>query len=266
MRGALHLQIGNRQSTIASPMPHVTAIIPARFASTRLPGKPLLDETGKPLICHVIDQANRAGRIDSVIVATDDDRIRAAVQQHGGRAIMTRPDHPNGTSRIAEVAAELPEAFDIIVNVQGDEPEIPPDVIDRVVQTLIDSDTPMATIASPFAPGEDPADPNIVKVARNQRGCAMYFSRALIPFPRDPAPESRDPHLLKHLGLYAYRRDFLAEYVTLPPTPAEELEKLEQLRALEHGHAIAVAIAQTHHVGIDTPQQYAAFVERCKNA
>lgn len=248
-------------------MSQVTAIIPARFASTRLPGKPLLDQTGKPLICHVIDRANRAQRIDSVIVATDDDRIRAAVQQHGGRAIMTREDHPNGTSRIAEVAEGLPDAFDIVVNVQGDEPEIPPAVIDLVVQTLIDSDAPMATIASPFAPGEDPANPNIVKVARNQLGHAMYFSRALIPHDRDADPGTLNPEsYLKHLGLYAYRRGFLAEYVTLPPTPAEELEKLEQLRALEHGHAIAVAVAQTNHVGIDTPEQYEAFVARYRDA
>ncbi len=240
-----------------------TAIIPARYASTRLPGKPLLAETGKPLIGHVIERAQSAASIDRVIVATDDQRIAEAVQSCGGQAVMTRADHPNGTCRIAEVVETLDLADDVIVNVQGDEPEIDPAVIDRAVEVLRETGAAMSTIASPFGPEEDPANPNIVKVVCNAADCAMYFSRALIPHAREAAPGTLDPeHYLKHLGLYAYRRDFLMKYVTLPPTPAEQLEQLEQLRALEHGHAIAVAIHPCNHVGIDTPEQYAAFVLR----
>jgi len=234
------------------------AIIPARYASTRLPAKALLDETGKPLVCHVIDRAGEAACVDSVIVATDDQRIVDAVEAHGAAAMMTRPDHPNGTSRIAEVAEALPGGFDVIVNVQGDEPEIDPGLIDALVRRLRDGEEPMATLASPFADDEDPADPNIVKVVLNQRRQAMYFSRSLIPHDRD----GQGIRPLKHPGLYAYRREFLTTYVKLPATPAEQIEKLEQLRALEHGHAIGVAVVTTRHHGIDTPEQYAAFVQR----
>jgi 3-deoxy-manno-octulosonate cytidylyltransferase (CMP-KDO synthetase) len=240
-------------------MPTV-AVIPARFASTRLPGKPLLDRTGQPLIVHVIRRAMQAATIDRVIVATDDARIAQAVQAAGCEAAMTRADHPNGTSRIAEVAAGLPEDVDFIVNVQGDEPEIDPALIDAVVGRLQRGTEPMATLAGPLTPNEDPTNPNIVKVVVDQRGCAMYFSRSLIPHDRDSAAP---PHaILKHAGLYVYRRRFLPTYIALPPTPAEELEKLEQLRALEHGHAIAVVVEPFTHVGIDTPEQYEAFVQR----
>jgi 3-deoxy-manno-octulosonate cytidylyltransferase (CMP-KDO synthetase) len=240
---------------------HALAVIPARYASTRFPGKPLAAETGRPLIQHVVEQVQQASRLDRVIVATDDDRIAAAVRRFGGEAIMTREDHPNGTSRIAQVVAELGDACpQIVVNVQGDEPEIPPAVIDALVDALeSDTEAPMATIASPFAADEDPGNPNIVKVVVDQRGRAMYFSRSLIPFDRDgqgaPAP-------LKHLGIYAYRRSFLPVYVGLSATPLEQCEKLEQLRVLEHGHAIRVVEAVAHHHGIDTPEQYAAFVRR----
>lgn len=236
------------------------AVIPARFASTRLPGKPLLNRTGKPLIVHVIERAMQAATIDRVIVATDDARIAQAVQAAGCEAAMTRADHPNGTSRIAEVAAGLPDDVDFIVNVQGDEPEIDPALIDAVVARLERGTEPMATLAGPLNPNQDPTNPNIVKVVVDQRGRAMYFSRSLIPHDRDAAAP---PHaILKHAGLYVYRRRFLPTYIALAPTPAEELEKLEQLRALEHGHAIAVVVAPFNHVGIDTPEQYEAFVQR----
>jgi 3-deoxy-manno-octulosonate cytidylyltransferase (CMP-KDO synthetase) len=239
------------------------AIIPARYASTRLPGKMLLDRTGKPLVVHVAEQAARARCVQQVLVATDDRRIFQAVEAHGHRAVMTRPDHPNGTSRIAEAAAALGSEFDIIVNVQGDEPMIDPEVVDACVERLGRGDAPMATVASPFAAGEDPADPNIVKVVLDRRGRALYFSRAVIPHVRDAqAPDAVSRPHLKHIGLYAYRRDFLPVYIGLAPTPAEEAEKLEQLRALEHGHPIAVTIATVHHHGIDTLQQYEAFVAR----
>jgi 3-deoxy-manno-octulosonate cytidylyltransferase (CMP-KDO synthetase) len=240
------------------------AIIPARYGSTRFPGKMLADATGKPLVQHVYEQAAKAKRIERVIVATDDERIASAVERFGGEAVMTRADHPNGSSRLAEVAANL-EA-ELIVNVQGDEPEIAPSLIDRAVDALIEQpQCVVSTIASPFAPDENPANPNIVKVVCDQRGRALYFSRALIPHERDArerdtARGSGRP--LKHVGLYVYRREFLLRYVTLPETPLERTEKLEQLRVLEHGEWIAVAVCESKHHGIDTPEQYEAFVKR----
>jgi 3-deoxy-manno-octulosonate cytidylyltransferase (CMP-KDO synthetase) len=241
-----------------------TAVIPARFGSTRFPGKALADETGKPLIQHVHERAVQAASLDRVIVATDDERIRDAVRSFGGEAVMTRADHSNGTSRIAEVAESL-EA-DFIVNVQGDEPELDPRLIDLAVETLAaHDDCPVSTIASPFGLDEDPGNPNVVKVVSDRDGRALYFSRSLIPFDRDQLGMSI-VRPLKHIGLYVYRRPFLATYVELEPTPLEQAEHLEQLRVLEHGHRIAVAIAEAHHHGIDTREQYAAFVERAKHA
>ncbi|MFA7236503.1 MAG: 3-deoxy-manno-octulosonate cytidylyltransferase [Phycisphaeraceae bacterium] len=247
-------------------------IIPARFASTRLPGKPLLDRTGQPLICHVIDLAKLAKLPSHILVATDDRRIFDAVAAHGAaRPVMTRADHPNGTCRIAEAAATLPADVDLIVNVQGDEPELPPEVIDQLIERLRDDPTAdMATVITPFAADEDPSNPNIVKVVITQQHRAIYFSRALIPFDRDPVltanrkPQTANPYL-KHLGIYAYRRAFLDIYAGLPPTPAEQLEKLEQLRAIEHGHAIACITTAHAHPGIDTPEQYDAFVARFRS-
>ncbi|MAE61363.1 MAG: 3-deoxy-manno-octulosonate cytidylyltransferase [Planctomycetaceae bacterium] len=239
-------------------MNQAAAITPARYASPRLPGKPLLDRTGMPMICHVVEQTRRARGISAVIVATDDQRIADAVNAHGGTAVMTRDDHPNGTSRVAEVAAGLPHGIDIIVNVQGDEPEIDPGLIDRLIERMQNGDEPVVTIASPFADDEDPTNPNIVKIVLDQRGRALYFSRSLIPFPRG---ETALPPL-KHLGIYAYRRAFLERYIRLPATPAEQTEQLEQLRVLEHGHAIAAVVAEAHHHGIDTAEQYEAFVTR----
>jgi 3-deoxy-manno-octulosonate cytidylyltransferase (CMP-KDO synthetase) len=251
---------------MATPPPAL-AVIPARFASTRLPGKPLLDRTGKPLIQHVVQAAAGAESIDRLIVATDDDRIAAAVARFAGdvtkptRAMMTSADHPNGTSRLAEVVQQLgAEAPDVIVNVQGDEPWIEPGVIDRLVQAMHDDpDAAMGTVASPFAQGEDPASPHIVKVVCDTAGRALYFSRAAIPHHRDPS--TGPPTLLKHIGLYAYRREFLPQYAALTATALEQAEQLEQLRALERGHRITVIQAHVDHHGIDTPEQYDAFVK-----
>lgn len=244
----------------------VVALIPARYASTRLPGKPLLDRTGLPLICHVAAQTAKARTVERVIVATDDERIARAASDHGYEAAMTRPDHPNGTSRIAEVVEQFDQTVDLIVNVQGDEPMINPALIDATVDRLRRGDEPMATLASPFAPDEDPADPNIVKVVLDRRDRALYFSRSVIPHHRDGQSPGPDSPLLKHVGLYAYRRAFLATYVALEPTPAEQAEKLEQLRALEHGHAIGVAVRRAAHHGIDTPRQYEQFVRQWQAA
>jgi len=243
-------------------MSQVLAVIPARSDSRRFPGKPLADRTGKPLVQHVVDAAARAASVHRVVVATDDPRIEEAVLRFGGQCVMTRDDHPNGTSRIAEAVERLAERGvhpELVVNVQGDEPEIEPEVIDALVNALRDDPAaPMATLASPFAPHENPADPHIVKIVRGVGGRALYFSRSLIPFDRDGVGVER----LKHPGLYAYRPDFLATYLTLEPTPLEVAEHLEQLRVLEHGFPIATALVEAHHHGIDTPAQYDAFVER----
>lgn len=253
----------------------VIAMIPARYAATRFPGKPLANETGKPLIRHVIEQVRQSRRVQRIIVATDDPRIAQAGRDGGAETVMTRSDHPNGASRLAEAAQQLQLSQQtLIINVQGDEPEIEPMLIDQLIQGLLDDpEAPMATLASPFAADENPADPNIVKLvcARvNDRLRAMYFSRALIPHVRemssdagDAAPRPKDvtPYL-KHPGLYAYRLPFLLEYATLSPTQLEQAEQLEQLRALEHGRPIAVVLTSTPHHGIDTPAQYAAFVLR----
>ncbi len=237
---------------------HVVAVIPARFGSTRFPGKMLADRTGKPLVQHVYERAAQAKRVDRVLVATDDERIAQAVRGFGGEVMMTRTDHPNGTSRIAEVAETV--VAPIMVNVQGDEPELDPTLIDDAVAALEnDPDSPVSTIASPFASDENPTDPNIVKVVRDVRGRALYFSRALIPHDRDGTGQTMP---LKHVGLYVYRRKFLFEYSALRMTPLEEAERLEQLRILEHGRTIAVAVREAHHHGIDTPEQYDAFVMR----
>ncbi len=247
-------------TTNANFMSNALAVIPARYGSTRFPGKPLAKQTGKYLIQHVMERAAQAHRLGRIIVATDDQRIFDAVISFGGEAFMTG-EHPNGTSRIAQVVAALGQAASpIIVNVQGDEPEIEPEVIDQLVAGLeADAEAPMATLAADFADDEDPADPNIVKLVVNSAGRAMYFSRSLIPFDRDRQNKIKP---LKHPGLYAYRREFLLRYVTLPATPLEQCEQLEQLRALEHGHAIAVVKANVRHHGIDTPEQYADFVQR----
>lgn len=234
-----------------------TAIIPARFDSVRFPGKVLANRTGQPLIQHVYERVVKAKSIDRVIIATDDERVMRAAQTFGAKAQMTRRDHPNGTSRIAEAVQQIDAS--IIVNVQADEPDIEPAMIDRAVQALIDHpDCAVATLASPFAKNEDPSNPNIVKIVVSHCNEALYFSRALIPHSRDG--KKHDP--LKHVGLYVYRREFLLKYPGLAPTPLEQIEQLEQLRFLEYGHRIAVAIVQSNFHGIDTPEQYDAFVSR----
>lgn len=241
-------------------MRDVVVIIPARYASTRFPGKPLALIDGKPMIQWVHERATSA--VKRVIVATDDDRIADAVRSFGGEVVMTRTDHANGTSRIAEVAAALHE--NIIVNVQGDEPGLEPSLIVRAVKALRAGgrSVPMATVASPFGPKEDPADPNLVKVVVDRRSRALYFTRSVVPFDRDRAQRggAAAPALpLRHIGLYAYRRQFLQTFLELESTPLERTEQLEQLRALEHGYPIAVALVDASASGIDTPEQLTAF-------
>lgn len=242
--------------------PFAVAMIPARMGSERFPGKVLAAETGRPLIAHVIDRARAASCVARVVVATDDQRVLAAASEAGAEGVLTSPAHPNGTSRLAEAAAALTlDAETIVINVQGDEPEIEPAVIDAAADALLtDHAASIGTVASPLAPGQDPADPNIVKAILAANGRALYFTRANAPHARDPADAPARP--LKHVGVYAYRAAFLARYARLPETPLERTERLEQLRALEHGFAIAVAVMETAHVGIDTPDQYRAFVDR----
>jgi 3-deoxy-manno-octulosonate cytidylyltransferase (CMP-KDO synthetase) len=246
----------------------IVAVIPARFASTRLPGKPLLADTGKPLIQHVVEAARRSIRLQRVIVATDDARIAAAVAAFGGEAAMTRDDHPSGTDRVAEVVAGLPDAR-IVVNLQGDEPEISGAALDLVVSLLeADLGAPMATLATPIRDEAVYRDPSCVKVVRARSGRALYFSRSPIPCHRDGLPDPAiEPGLaFLHLGLYAYRREFLLQLASLPPSPLERAEKLEQLRVLEAGYPIAVGIVEEPSVGIDTPDDYRRFVERWRAA
>ncbi len=198
--------------------------------------------------------------IGRVLVATDDARIVDACASFGAQAVLTRPDHPSGTDRIAEVAAQLPEA-DTIVNVQGDEPEVQPEHVGALVRALIESGLPMATLCEPLDDASA-ANPNRVKVVTRADGRALYFSRSPIPHNRDGGPWPAGAGYRLHLGLYAYRREFLLAYPTLPPAPLEQAEKLEQLRALYHGYDIAVAEVTGHRPGIDTPEDYAAFVAR----
>jgi len=211
---------------------------------------------------HVVERTRAAQRVDRIIVAAPDQEIIDVVTAHGGEAVMTSMDHPNGTSRIAEVAEGLDKSVEIIVNVQGDEPEIAPEAIDAVIEALIhDPECPMATVAAPLKSQADATNPNIVKVVCDQRGRALYFSRAPIPIQRD-STDNDAPIGLRHIGIYAYRRDFLPTFASWAPTPLELSEKLEQLRVLEHGHPISVAVREMSGEGIDTPEQYTAFVSR----
>ncbi len=239
---------------------NTVAVIPARFASSRFPGKPLAKDTGKYLIQHVYERVCQASLLDGVLVATDDERIGKACDEFGGRWCMTRPDHPSGTDRIAEAVAHL--HADIIVNVQGDEPEIAPDHINRLIELIrSDPQANMATLSALFAPEDDVNNPNVVKVVVDKFYHALYFSRWPIPFNRDSQLQSSIIYR-KHLGLYAYHREALLKLSQLDPTPLEKAEKLEQLRALENG--MVITVADVHHtaVGIDTPQQYEEFVKR----
>ena len=240
----------------------VAAIIPARYASTRFPGKPLASDTGKPLIQHVYEAVSGARRVDRVLVATDDARIAEAVRAFGGEVAMTRVDHPSGTDRVAEAAAGLD--VELIVNVQGDEPEMDPASIDALVE-LMESrpEAAMGSLACPFPSEGDLTNPACVKVVLDRDGYALYFSRSLIPYPRDAAGEVDDPtRWLLHLGIYAYRPAFLQEFSRTAPSVLERTEQLEQLRALYMGERIAMAVVERHSTGIDTPEQYAKFVER----
>ncbi|MDP6987329.1 MAG: 3-deoxy-manno-octulosonate cytidylyltransferase [Phycisphaerales bacterium] len=238
-------------------MPDVIAIIPTRMGSTRFPGKAIASQTGMPLILHVVDAVASADIVERVLVASEDAEIAEVCAAANVEHVMTSQGHPNGSSRIAEVAKELDAA--VILNVQGDEPEIEAGTLDAAVTALLNDETAdVGTVATPIRPDDDPRDPNLVKVVVGLNGQALYFSRSLIP----ASVSETSPLWLRHIGIYAYRASVLARYASLTPTPAERSERLEQLRFLEHGYRIAVAQVDAAHPGIDTPEQYDAFVAR----
>ncbi len=242
---------------------HFRVVIPARYASSRLPGKPLADIGGRPMVLHVLERALQAGA-ESVVVATDDTRVLQAVAAAGYQALMTSPHHQSGTERLVEVAETLGWPDDtLVVNVQGDEPLIDPALIREAARQLVlHDDAVMATLAHPIHDHADFVNPNVVKVIADEAGYALYFSRAPIPWPRDAfAAQQSMPHefgALRHIGLYAYRAGFLRTYASLASSPLERHEMLEQLRVLWHGHRISLGVTPTAPApGVDTPEDLA---------
>ena len=230
----------------------VLCVIPARYDSTRLPGKPLADIAGKPMIQRVYERAAAAKLPELVVVATDDARVLTAMESFGGKALMTAKDHPTGTDRLAEVAGVY-DNYDVIINVQGDEPLIAPEIIDALAAAFTEEpELKMATVMTEIEDAEK-NNPNNVKVVTDKNGYALYFSRSLIPYPRTAGVVP----VYKHIGIYAYRRDFLLEYAKMQPTPLEQSESLEQLRALENGYRIKVIKTDCKFVGVDTPEDLA---------
>ena len=241
----------------------ILACIPARYGSTRFPGKVLAKDTGKFLIQHTYEQACRANLPEKVIIAADDRKIADAAAAFGAECVLTSIDHKSGTDRIAEAVGSM--NIDIVVNIQADEPQIDPDNIHFLARILIKNpDLPMATLAADFQNAEQIADPNIVKVITDSNSLAIYFSRASIPYDRENSGIGQTQQYLRHIGIYAYRKDFLLEITALPQTTLEKIEKLEQLRAIENGFGILVGKVEHTCDGIDTPEQYAEFVKRQK--
>ncbi len=238
---------------------HVIGIIPARYGATRLPGKPLALIKGRPLIEHVWRQARKAGSLNRLIVATDDERIKSAVEAFGGEAVLTPVECVSGTDRIAKVVERIP--CDVVVNIQGDEPFLIPQYLDKVVSPFqADRHLLMATLAAPL-PAKDLHNPNAVKVVTDREGYALYFSRAPIPFPREDDQARKADHAKLHLGIYAYHRSVLLRFAQMPRTPLEQTEKLEQLRALEHGIRIKVVPVRRATLSVDTPEDLTSAME-----
>jgi 3-deoxy-manno-octulosonate cytidylyltransferase (CMP-KDO synthetase) len=241
----------------------IVVVIPARYSSTRFPGKVLARETGKFLIQHTWEQASAAKLPSKVIIAADDQKIADAALSFGAECVMTSKDHQSGTDRIAETVKEMD--VDIIINIQADEPEIDPENIDFLGRLLTEHPNAlMATLAADFSEAQQIADPNIVKVITDNSGRAIYFSRSPIPYDRNEKGVGLVDNYLRHIGTYAYRKDFLMEITKLPQTKLEKIEKLEQLRAIENGFSILVGKVKHTADGIDTPEQYAEFVKRIK--
>ena len=231
----------------------VVAVIPARFASSRFPGKPLAPLAGRPVIEHVVKRASRARYVDRVLVATDDERIYRAVKNFGGEAVMTSASHATGTDRIGEAVREI--QYDIVVNVQGDEPVIDPAAIDTAVSPLLADDTiVMSTLAAPITEIDDLVSPHVVKVVVDINGDALYFSRSVLPGSRDGVFDAASGGYLRHIGLYVFRRDFLFTFIGLSQSPLERAENLEQLRALENGYPIRVITTTYAGMDVNTPE------------
>jgi 3-deoxy-manno-octulosonate cytidylyltransferase (CMP-KDO synthetase) len=236
----------------------VLAVIPARYASTRFPGKPLVEISGKPMVQHVYEHCRAASGVDHVVVATEDERVVRACRKFGGDVELTSASHFSGTDRVAEVAARHPE-FDAILNVQGDEPAMESDTISAVAGALTDARVQISSAMTVFGSHENPGDPNAVKVAANVNGDALYFSRAAIPCYRDiHAPEQT---YYRHLGIYGFRRSVLLAVTQLPPSPLERAESLEQLRWMEAGYGIRCVIVHSRASGIDTPQDLESMLK-----
>jgi 3-deoxy-manno-octulosonate cytidylyltransferase (CMP-KDO synthetase) len=249
---------GNKRvALVSSPSTHIVGLLPARWGSTRFPGKPLHRLCGKPLIQHVWERCQSCRLLDRILIATDDERIAESARGFGADVVMTSPNHPTGTDRIAEAVAQLPLATHVI-NIQGDEPLIAPSLIDEIAQALIsDPQLPMVTAANVLDDEAAFDDPNVVKVVLDLSGHALYFSRSPLPFPRNHVAGLQR---LRHKGIYGYRRDFLEAFVAWPPSPLEMSESLEQLRALENGARIKVILTDDDSIGLDTPEQ-AALIE-----
>jgi 3-deoxy-manno-octulosonate cytidylyltransferase (CMP-KDO synthetase) len=231
--------------------PRITAIIPARMASTRLPGKPLLDLGGKPIIQWVYERASSAGCFDDVLVATPDHEICYEVEDFGGKVVLTSAEHRSGTDRLAEVCRKT-DVGEIIVNIQGDEPLIDSGAVAELASALAKApDVEMGSLMRPLDELDDPNDPNLVKVVVDRDGFALYFSRSRIPYVRDPEGE---PKTYAHIGVYAYRKEFLVAFAAMEPAPLEMAESLEQLRALENGRRIKMIQTATRPIGVDTPE------------
>lgn len=250
----------------------ITAVIPARYASTRFEGKALADIMGKPMVQHVYERTLKASLVSEVIVATDDERIASCVRGFGGRVEMTSPDHETGTDRLAEVAQRLDA--DVVVNVQGDEPLIDPAMIDQAIAPLMEDPTiPMATLKTRIKTLHDFLSPNVVKVVSDPKGNVLYFSRSPLPFFRDKWNDLKDEAFTsgkllcyKHVGLYVYKREFLPLFAALPPSYLEMAEKLEQLRVLENGYRIKIVETEFESIGVDTPGDLEKVLSRLRGA
>lgn len=243
----------------------VVAIIPARYQSNRFRGKPLAVICGKPMIQHVYERAMASPLLSKVAVATDDERIAEAVRGFGGEVVMTRDDHVSGTDRLAEAATILAiDEHDVVVNIQGDQPLFPSEIVEQVARPLLDDPAlPMSTLIYKIIRPEEINDPNHVKTVFDRHGMALYFSRASIPFQRNPE-EAVSPTYYKHLGFYAYRKGFLLTFVSLPEGEWEKFEKLEQLRALEYGYGIKVVLTRHDSIEVDTPADAKRVEELCQ--
>jgi len=242
----------NRAAALSLSRPHVLVVIPARWGSTRFPGKPLHLIAGKPLVQHVWERCKQCRHVDKVVIATDDERIADAARRFNAVSVLTSPDHPSGTDRVAETAKSFPK-HGIVINVQGDEPLISPELVDELAQALAeDTSIPMITAAAPIEDAVLMSDANVVKVVLTTRSDALYFSRSLIPHPRNAGAGVTH---FRHLGIYGFQRDFLFKFVSWPESPLEKAESLEQLRALENGARIRVLVTRETSPGVDTEEQ-----------